>query len=142
MKLRVERLWPKKEYTVGKLFIDDVFFCNTLEDRIADLNRNGRFDGTEKKVPGKTAIPYGTYKVFFGWSPTFGRNLPRLLNVTAFEGILIHPGNTADDSAGCILVGKNTSPGRLTQSRYFSDELNKRIEKAQRMGEPITIEIV
>lgn len=142
MELRLERLWPKAEYTVGRLYIDGELFCNTLEDKVADLNKNGEFDGTERKVPGKTAIPYGTYRIFYGWSPRFGRNLPRLLNVTAFDGILIHPGNTAEDSAGCILVGRNTEVGRLTQSRLYSDELNKRIDIAQRRGEPITIEIV
>ena len=142
MQLRLERLWPKPTYTVGRLYVDGQLFCNTLEDKVADLNRNGMFDGTEKKVPGETAIPYGTYRVFYGWSPRFGRNLPRLLNVTAFEGILIHPGNTAEDSAGCILVGKNSEVGRLTQSRYYSDELNKLIDAAQRRGENITIEIV
>ena len=142
MQLRLERLWPKPTYTVGRLYVDGQLFCNTLEDKVADLNRNGVFDGTEKKVPGETAIPYGTYRVFYGWSPRFGRNLPRLLNVTAFEGILIHSGNTAEDSAGCILVGKNTEVGRLTQSRYYSDELNKLIDAAQRRGENITIEIV
>ena len=142
MELRLERLWPKAKYTVGRLYIDGELFCNTLEDKVADLNKNGEFDGTERKVPGKTAIPYGTYRIFYGWSPRFGRNLPRLLNVTAFDGILIHPGNTAEDSAGCILVGRNTEVGRLTQSRLYSDELNKRIDIAQRRGEPITIEIV
>lgn len=142
MQLRLERLWPKPTYTVGRLYVDGQLFCNTLEDKVADLNHNGVFDGTEKKVPGETAIPYGTYRVFYGWSPRFGRNLPRLLNVTAFEGILIHPGNTAEDSAGCILVGKNSEVGRLTQSRYYSDELNKLIDAAQRRGENITIEIV
>ena len=81
-------------------------------------------------------------KIFYGWSPKFGRNLPRLLNVTAFEGILIHPGNTADDSAGCILVGLNTEKGKLTQSRFYSNMLNCHIEEAQRKGETITIEIV
>ena len=142
MELRLERLWPKAEYTVGRLYIDGELFCNTLEDKVADLNRDGKLDGTERKVPGKTAIPYGTYKIFYGWSARFGRNLPRLLNVTAFDGILIHPGNTADDTAGCILVGRNTEVGRLTQSRLYSDELNKRIDIAQRRGEPITIEII
>lgn len=142
MKLRVERLWPRAEYTVGRLYVNGKMYCNTLEDRVADVNKNGVFDGNERKVPGKTAIPYGEYNVVFNWSPHFGRNLPRLLNVPAFEGILIHPGNTADDSAGCILVGKNTSPGRLTESRYISDNLNILIEDAQRKGEKITIEIV
>lgn len=142
MKLRLERLWPKKDYTVGRLYVDDRLFCNTLEDRIVDKNKNGVFDGDEKKVYGESAIPYGTYKIIYNWSPKFGRNLPRLLNVPHFEGILIHPGNTATDSAGCILVGKNTEVGRLTNSRYISDELNKLIDEAQQKGEPITIEIV
>ena len=135
MKLRVERLWKKPAYTVGRLFVDGKFFCNTLEDTVRDLSN-------EKKVYGKTAIPYGEYKVVYNWSPKFGRNLPRLLNIPAFEGILIHPGNTADDSAGCILVGRNTEVGRLTESRYTSDKLNVLIEDAQRRGESITIEIV
>lgn len=135
MKLRVERLWKKDTYTIGKLYVDDKYFCNTLEDTVRDLSK-------EKKIPGKTAIPYGEYKVVFNWSPKFGRNLPRLLNVPAFEGILIHPGNTANDSAGCILVGKNTEVGRLTESRYTSDKLNVLIEDAQRKGESIIIEIV
>jgi hypothetical protein len=135
MKLRVERLWKKPAYTVGRLFVDGRLFCNTLEDTVRDLSN-------EKKVYGKTAIPYGKYKVVYNWSPKFGRNLPRLLNVPAFEGILIHPGNTADDSAGCILVGRNTEVGRLTESRYTSDKLNVLIEDAQRGGESITIEIV
>lgn len=135
MKLKVERLWKKPGYTVGRLYVDGKFFCNTLEDTVRDLNR-------ERKVPGKTAIPYGEYKVVFNWSPKFGRNLPRLLNVPAFEGILIHPGNTADNSSGCILVGKNTKVGRLTESRYTSDRLNVLVKDAQRKGESITIEIV
>ena len=135
MKLKVERLWKKPGYTVGRLYVDGKFFCNTLEDTVRDLNR-------ERKIPGKTAIPYGEYKVVFNWSPKFGRNLPRLLNVPAFEGILIHPGNTADDSSGCILVGKNTKVGRLTESRYTSDRLNVLVKDAQRKGESITIEIV
>lgn len=135
MKLRVERLWKKPTYTVGRLYVDGKLYCNTLEDVVRDLDK-------EAKVPGKTAIPAGTYKVIFNWSPKFGRNLPRLLNVPHFDGILIHPGNTADDSAGCILVGKNTEVGRLTESRYTSDKLNVLIEDAQRHGEEITIEIV
>lgn len=128
-------MWKKPGYTVGKLYVDGKYYCDTLEDTVRDLDK-------EKKVYGKTAIPYGTYKVVFNWSPKFGRNLPRLLNVPAFNGILIHPGNTADDSAGCILVGKNTAVGRLTSSRYTSDCLNVLIEDAQRHGENITIKIV
>lgn len=135
MELRVERLWPRENYTVGRLYVNNEFFSNTLEDKERDLS-------SEPKVYGETAIPKGKYKVVYNYSPKFGRNLPRLLNVPYFEGILIHPGNTAKDSLGCILVGKNTSKGMLSGSRYTSDKLNELIDAAQRKGEEITIEIV
>ena len=143
MELRLERLWPKETYTIGRLYINNEFFCNTLEDKIVDKNKNGILEyellGLDTK---ESAIPYGTYNIIYNWSPKFGRNLPRLLNVPHFEGILIHSGNTAADSAGCILVGKNSAVGRLSESRYTSDCLNKKIEEAQKRGEPIIISIV
>lgn len=142
MELRVERLWPRENYTVGRLYVNNEFFSNTLEDKIIDKNKNGVFDNDEKKVYGESAIPYGKYKVVYNYSSKFGRNLPRLLGVPHFEGILIHPGNTAKDSFGCILVGKNTSKGMLSESRYTSDKLNEIIDAAQKRGEEITIEIV
>lgn len=142
MDLRLERLWPKATYTIGRLYVNNEFFSNTLEDRVVDKNKNGVFDGDEKKVYGESAIPYGTYKVIYNYSPKFKRNLPRLLDVPHFEGILIHSGNTAADSAGCILVGNNTEIGKLTNSRATSDKLNKVIEAAQKRGESITITIV
>lgn len=135
MKLKVERLWPKPSYTVGRLYVNGEFFCNTLEDVVRDLPK-------EQKVYGQTAIPPGTYKVVYNYSPKFKRKLPRLLDVPYFEGILIHPGNTAADSAGCILVGNNSAVGRLSNSRATSDRLNALIEEAQDKGEDITIEIV
>lgn len=135
MKLKVERLWPKQSYTVGRLYVNGEFFCNTLEDVVRDLPK-------EQKVYGQTAIPPGTYKVVYNYSPKFKRKLPRLLDVPYFEGILIHPGNTAADSAGCILVGNNSAVGRLSNSRATSDRLNALIEEAQDKGEDITIEIV
>ena len=135
MKLKVERLWPKQSYTVGRLYVNGEFFCNTLEDVVRDLPK-------EQKVYGQTAIPPGTYKVVYNYSPKFKRHLPRLLDVPYFEGILIHSGNTAADSAGCILVGSNSAVGRLSNSRATSDRLNALIEEAQDKGEDITIEIV
>ena len=84
-----------ESYTIGSLSIDGKKFCDTLEDRVRDLNKNGVFDGDEKKVYGETAIPYGTYDVVVDYSPKFKRELPRLQNVRHFEGILIHRGNTA-----------------------------------------------
>ena len=52
MKLKLKRIALNKDYTIGKLYIDDVYFCDTLEDTVRDLNKNGKFDGNEKKVHG------------------------------------------------------------------------------------------
>lgn len=134
MFIEVKRLWPKDSYTIGRLYVNGELFCNTLEDKVRNIEKEG-------KIYGETAIPYGEYEVVFNYSPKFKRNLPRLLNVPHFEGILIHSGNTAKDSLGCILVGKNTQKGVLTESRVTSDALNRIIEKAQNSGEKITIKI-
>mgnify|MGYP006918810141 FL=1 len=131
-----------ESYTIGSLSIDGKKFCDTLEDRVRDLNKNGVFDGDEKKVYGETAIPYGTYDVVVDYSPKFKRELPRLQNVRHFEGILIHRGNTAEDSAGCILVGENKVKGKVINSTPYEKELVRILKEAQDRKEPITIKIV
>ena len=131
-----------ESYTIGSLSIDGKKFCDTLEDRVRDLNKNGVFDGDEKKVCGETAIPYGTYDVVVDYSPKFKRELPRLQNVRHFEGILIHRGNTAEDSAGCILVGENKVKGKVINSTPYEKELVRILKEAQDRKEPITIKIV
>ena len=88
MKLKLKRIALRDTYTIGKLYVDGQYFCDTLEDRVRDLTK-------EKKVPGETAIPAGTYNMVVNVSPKFKRMLPRLLNVPQFDGILIHRGNTA-----------------------------------------------
>lgn len=135
MKLKVERRFLKPEYTIGRLEVDGKYFCDTLEDQVRDLSR-------EKKVPGQTAIPVGKYEVIVNISPRFKRKLPRLLNVPGFEGILIHRGNTPEDTAGCILVGENKAKGRVINSTPYELRLTEMIERAQSAGESITIEIV
>ena len=67
--------------------------------------------------------------------------MPRLLAVPGFDGILIHPGNTALDTLGCILVGKNTKVGQLTESKATFQKLYKAMAKAYQKGEDITIVI-
>lgn len=133
----------KERYTVGRLYIDGEYFCDTIEDKVRDL-ANG-----EKKVYGKTAIPYGTYDVTLKvQSPKYKDRaqykfcngyLPRLLNVPGFEGVLIHIGNTAEDSAGCILVGENKVAGKVINSTSTFHKLYKKL-KENKNG--ITIEIV
>lgn len=130
------------EYTIGKLSIDGKPYCDTLEDPNRDTNKNGIFDGDEKKVAGNTCIPFGKYKVIVNVSPRFGRELPRLLNVPSFDGILIHRGNTAKDTAGCILVGENSMKGKVLNSTIYEVDLTKKIKEAISKGEEVTIEIV
>ena len=113
MKLKLERKYFKDTYTIGNLYIDGKYFCDTLEDKNRDVNKNGKFDNGETKVYGETCIPFGTYKIVVNMSSKFKRELPRLLDVPSFEGILIHRGNTAKDSAGCILVGENKAAGKV-----------------------------
>lgn len=116
MKLQLKRIACKPGYTIGKLYIDGEYFCDTLEDPVRDLTR-------EPKIPGNTAIPPGTYKVIVNHSPKFKRLLPRLLNVPHFDGILMHRGNTAKDTSGCILVGENKRKGMVLNSTYYEERL-------------------
>lgn len=139
MHLTLTRIAKKSGYTIGRLCIDGSYFCDTLEDTARDLAK-------EPKQPGATAIPCGTYSVSLSsYSPKFGARpfyrdtcggkLPRLVGVPHFEGILIHCGNSAADTAGCILVGRNTAPGRLTRSQDTFAALIARLE------EPLTITV-
>ena len=76
MKIKLKRIALKKDYTIGKLYIDDVYFCDTLEDAVRDLNKNGKFDNGEKKIYCQTAIPYGTYEVKWTYSHRFKKYTP------------------------------------------------------------------
>ena len=92
--------------TIGKLYLNDVFICDTLEDVCRDLNKDGDLnDLGESKIYGETARPSGIYKVIINMSPRFKKLLPRLIDVPGYDGVLIHMGNFAKDTHGCILVG-------------------------------------
>lgn len=134
MRLELKRIAKREGYTIGRLSVDGRYLCDTLEDRVRDLAR-------ERKIPGETAIPEGTYKVVVNISPKFRRMLPRLLNVPHFEGILIHRGNTAGDSAGCILVGENKVKGRVVNSTYWEKYITDMLLEAQAKGCEITIKV-
>ena len=143
MILTLHRAFRKEKYTIGKLYIDGVYFCDTLEDTVRDLNKDGDLnDPGEKKIYSETAIPYGTYTIIVNKSPKFKRMLPRLLNVPHFEGILIHAGNNPSHTAGCILVGRNKVVGGLIESRIYENKLVDILLKAQGKEEPIKIEII
>ena len=134
MELILKRIALKETYTIGHLYVDGKYFCDTCEDKVRDLTK-------EQKVYGETAIPYGKYQICLSISPKFQRLLPKLLNVPHFEGILIHRGNTAADSAGCILVGENKEVGKVLNSTVTEQRLVDLMKKAKDKGEDIWITI-
>lgn len=153
MKIRVDRRYKKETYTIGNLYVDGVWFCNTIEDKDRGLNQMDPLSTIKaRKVYAETAIPSGRYRITLDVvSPKFSANsyyykvcrgrMPRLLNVPGYQGVLIHCGNGPLDTSGCILVGLNTSRGRLTASRAKFQELYKMLKKANDRHELIYIEI-
>ncbi len=157
MELLIKRIARRKDYTIGNLFVNGKLFCQTVEDRDRDLNRNGKFDDGEAKVYAETAIPNGRYRVTMKvQSPKFSQKagykwwcpdgrygmLPRLLDVPSFEGILIHAGSTARSSAGCIIVGRNTVVGGVTESMATCKRLYPLLWDAEiKKGEAIWITV-
>lgn len=139
MRILLNRTHHGSVNTIGDLSINGERLCYTLEDKVRE--REGQ-PVARWKVPGRTAIPRGTYKVVVTHSPRFGRPLPLLLNVPGFIGIRIHPGNDSDDTDGCILVGNTWSGGDfIGQSRLAFNAVFSMINAAHQRGEPIEIEV-
>ena len=132
MDIAIKRIYKGAEYTVGRLSIDGKYFCDTLEDAV-------RAPGV--KVRGKTAVPEGRYRVVLTESPRFKRILPLLVDVPNFEGVRIHPGNTAEDTEGCLLVGFNQVKGKVVASRATFQKLFEKLWAADQAGEEIWTEI-
>lgn len=153
MEITVDRKWKKDNYTIGRLFIDGEFFCNTCEDTDRGLDQKMPINVIKnKKIPNQTAIPTGKYKITLDVvSPKYSKyefymnvckgKLPRLLDVPGYDGILIHVGTNANHSSGCILVGYNKVKGGLTDGKEVFKELYNRMLAAKDKGEKITIEI-
>ena len=123
MELILTRIARKAEYTIGRLEDENgKKLCDTLEP----IWRN--YDGGELKIPKKSAIPEGTYRVVTTYSLRFRKYLPLLVGVPGFEGVRIHSGNTSRDTEGCILVGQNLQVGKVVWSRITLEKLMKLIE--------------
>jgi hypothetical protein len=130
MELKLVREILTDESTVGSLYVDGVFECYTLEDRVRPV-----------KVKGFTAIFPGHHEVVITFSERFRKPLPLLLNVPLFDGVRIHPGNTAKDTEGCVLVGTGKQANMITGSQLaFQKLFAKLLDAAQK--EKIFIEIV
>ncbi|MGG5818093.1 DUF5675 family protein [Falsiroseomonas sp. HW251] len=130
MKLDLTRKILTAESTIGELLVNGKRFCVTLEDVVRD-----------RKIDGETAIPAGSYAIEIKKSPKFGRLMPRLIDVPGYTGVLIHWGNTAKDTEGCILVGESSSKNFVGSSRVTFDALFDTLQQASKGGQAITITI-
>lgn len=152
MELVVNRKWKKDTYTIGEFFINGKKFSETCEDKDRGLKDSMPLSEIKaKKIYGKTAIPTGTYEVRmdivspkYSTKPWYsinchGGRMPRIMNIKGFEGVLIHPGNTDEDTYGCLLVGRNTIKGKVTNSKETFFSLYKQMYEAYKKGEKITI---
>ena len=152
MELNQKRRYNGDRYTIGTLNIDGKYFCDTLEDRDRGLDQSMTEANIRHiKVKGATAIPTGKYRIDMAtqsprfkdrwWAKQFGGIVPRLVGVKGFTGVLIHPGNTADDTDGCILVGENKVKGQVVNSAASYVRLVRAMLDAANKGETITITI-
>lgn len=140
MRLTLKRIANKKDYCIGKLYINGKYFCDTLEDVDRGLDDSMTEEEIRSiKVKTQTAIPTGIYTVLLTYSPKYKKVMPLINNVKGYSGIRIHSGNSSKDTEGCLLVGKNTVVGRLTDSRNTFNALFKRLQ--QKGSNKITIEI-
>ena len=139
----LKRIYKGEDYTIGHIYIDGEYICDSIEDKDRGLNdQMSEAQISKIKVASKTAIPTGTYKLTLDVvSPRFIKKpyyysfckgkLPRLLGVKCFDGILIHKGNTQADSACCIIVGYNKIKGQVVNSQQAFEILYKTIMAKQ-----------
>lgn len=152
MKLLLKRTFKGPQYTIGKLYVNGVYECDTLEDTDRGLYQTqSLLEIQSKKVYGQTAIPYGTYKIDMNtvspkfkdrsWAIPYKGILPRLENVKGFEGVLIHVGNKPQETLGCILVGENKVKGQVINSTASFNKLMKLLVQANIDGEDIELTV-
>nr|WP_298658017.1 DUF5675 family protein [uncultured Flavobacterium sp.] len=138
MELILERKIFTDNSTIGELSIDGAFNCFILEDKVRE---------NEPKVFGKTAIPYGKYKVIVTKSARFSKlaghdvYLPLLLKVEGYEGVRIHTGNRPEDTEGCLLPGTAYETDKVLNSRTAFVKLNELINDTLKKGEEVWITI-
>lgn len=138
MKLELIRIANRPTYCIGKLYIDGEYFCDVIEDTDRGLDNSMTVSEILKnKIKGETAIPTGIYKIEITYSPKYKRLMPLLIGVKGYSGVRIHSGNTSKDTEGCLLVGRNTVVGMVTESRNTYQRLFARLQNVK----DISIEI-
>lgn len=153
MKLQLKRIYTCNRYTIGHLYVDGQYVCDTLEDCDRGLDSNMPLATILNiKIKDQTAIPIGTYNILMNVvSPKYSKRqyymdvckgkVPRLDNVPGYSGVLIHVGNDQDDTSGCILVGYNKVRGKVLGSKQCFEKLYPILKKAYNNGEKITLTI-
>lgn len=152
MNITIKRIFKGDKYTIGKLYVNGIYECDTLEDTDRGLTEDSPLSEIQsKKVYGETAIPTGIYKIDMNtvspkfkdrsWAKFCGGKLPRLIDVPGYSGVLIHVGNKPADTLGCILVGDNKIKGQVINSTSTFQELYSLMLKAKVAGEEITVTI-
>jgi hypothetical protein len=140
MELTLQRIAKRKDYTIGKMYIEGTYLCDTLEPTWRDYQHGAR------KIAGRSAIPEGRYAVVVTWSIGFKRWLPQLIGNWKFnhnwQGVRIHAGNNAKDTRGCILVGENRKVGMVLNSRACLKSLMESIQEAKDRGEPVWLTVM
>jgi hypothetical protein len=136
MKIVVKRNQFLQGCTLGIMDIDGVRMGYTCEDVDRHLEQGGT------KIPGKTAIPRGTYPVIMSFSNRFQKALPELLDVALFDKIRIHGGNSAADTEGCILLGGTLIPAGVANCAVPVQRVVALLEAAEERGEKSTVEVM
>ena len=139
MQLKLERVQLDSDVTLGALYVDQRFECWVCEDAVRELPG---VPVAQWKIKGQTAIPFGMYDIDITLSARFGVDLPLLLGVPGFDGIRIHPGNTAVDTDGCLLPGKDRLAKSVGRSRDAFNTLFGKLRAAKVSSERIVIHIV
>lgn len=140
MELHLTSFIERPDFTIGRMTVNGAFICYTLEDEYRD-----------EKVHGETRIPEGRYRVVLRreggfhqrYLKKFGKpwhqGMLHVLDVPGFDYILIHIGNSDEDTAGCVLVGKtfNETAGFLGSSEVAYKELYPHVRQALLDDEPV-----
>lgn len=152
MELTIERKYFKHTYCIGRLSVEGIELCDTLEDKDRDLTREmGSAKVYLKKVYGSTAIPTGRYEVRLTYSPKYAARpwaakykgfIPEIMDVPGFSNVRLHVGNSSADTSGCPLVGENRVVGRLVNStQAFYDLMDYYLMPAHQAGQKIYLTI-
>lgn len=136
--LSLTRVQKDSDVTIGELKIGLLHICWVLEDPVRELPGVSVEDW---KIKGETAIPVGKYKIERTFSNRFQHTTPQLMDVPGFQGIRIHPGNTTEDTEGCLLPGLERRSNSVGSSQLAYREILKWLDTIERNGDEAWIEI-